>query len=871
MKTKQQTGILLALLVLMALPLQAQIVTIQGSITDTSNQPLRGATVMVKNSFIGASANADGLYQLRVSNQDEITLVASFLGFQSVERRIQLAGLSELTANFQLEEDVLGLGDIVVTGVLNQQSKIESSISISTMDAESVSLSSPRTTAEIFRSIPGIRSEASAGEGNTNITVRGVPISAGGSKYLQLQEDGLPLLLFGDIAFATSDIFLRFDQSVSRIEALRGGSASTLASNSPAGIINFISKNGSISGGSASTSVGLDYNHFRTDFEYGTPLSDDIRFHIGGNFRQGEGQREAGFMANQGGQLRGNLTKMFESGYMRVYFKYLNDRTPAYMPMPMQVSGSNNSPNWESLPGFDVRSGSMHSVNLMHNLGTDTQGNLRRSSVSDGMNPVVSSYGTEFAFDLGDGWRVENRTRLANISGRFVSPFPAQIASGNDIAASIGGAGSSLVYSDNNANFGNALAMRIHMFDVELNDFNNLFSDTKINKSVSDQLNITAGFFKGFQNISMTWLWNSYLMNINGGNGRLLDVINSQGNNISENGLYAYGTPFWGNLHRNYDTNYEVSAPYLGVNYRVNDELTLDGSARWDIGRVRGSFANGVARTFDVNNDGVLSAPEQSVFFVDSASPTVVNYDYSYGSFSVGANYLLNRNQAVFARYSQGAAAKADRILFSGLPYSDGTRINVIDRINQAEVGYKNNFRNGGIFLTAFYAKTIEEGGFEATSQSIIENDYEAFGLELEANYRLNQFDLRSGVTYTAAEITSGGNSGNTPRRQPALMFNVLPSYAMGNHSFGLSILGQTSAYAQDSNELKMPGYLLINGFVNIAVSEALTFSVSGNNLTNTLAITESEEGSITNGQVNIVRARPAPGRSLLATVRYTF
>ena len=49
----------------------------------------------------------------------------------------------------------------------------------------------------------------------------------------------ISILAFNDIAFATSDIFMRADQSVGRIEAIRGGSASTLASNSPAGIINF--------------------------------------------------------------------------------------------------------------------------------------------------------------------------------------------------------------------------------------------------------------------------------------------------------------------------------------------------------------------------------------------------------------------------------------------------------------------------------------------------------------------------------------------------------------------------------------------------------------------------------------------------------
>ena len=55
--------------------------------------------------------------------------------------------------------------------------------------------------------VPGIcaRSRPVASESNANITVRGVPLSAGGSRYVQMQEDGLPVLLFGDIAFGTAD------------------------------------------------------------------------------------------------------------------------------------------------------------------------------------------------------------------------------------------------------------------------------------------------------------------------------------------------------------------------------------------------------------------------------------------------------------------------------------------------------------------------------------------------------------------------------------------------------------------------------------------------------------------------------------------
>jgi outer membrane receptor protein involved in Fe transport len=151
------------------------------------------------------------------------------------------------------------IDEVVITGNSNPKASIKTSTSISTLKMKDIENAAPRTTAEIFRTIPGIRSESSGGEGNSNITVRGVPVSAGGSRYLLIQEDGLPVMQFGDIAFGTQDQFTRFDSFVSRVEALRGGSASVFASNSPAGIINFITKTGEKEGGSITQQMGLNY------------------------------------------------------------------------------------------------------------------------------------------------------------------------------------------------------------------------------------------------------------------------------------------------------------------------------------------------------------------------------------------------------------------------------------------------------------------------------------------------------------------------------------------------------------------------------------------------------------------------------------
>ncbi len=766
------------------------------------------------------------------------------------------------------------LEDVVVTGVVNPRAKIKSSVSITTMDAKLIDQSAPRSTAEIFRSIPGIRSESSGGEGNSNISVRGVPISSGGSKYLQIQEDGLPVLLFGDISFATADIFTRFDGNVAKIEAIRGGSASTLSSNSPGGIINFISKTGKTEGGMLRTTFGLDYNNFRTDVDYGTKIGDGLYFHAGGFYRAGEGVRKTGSTSNNGGQVKFNLTKEFQNGKVTVYAKFLNDRAAAYMPMPVKVTGTNANPSWGSVSGFDATTGALQSIYLNHNMGLGTDGALRRENVADGMNPVSKSIGVNASFDLEDGWKITENGRYSSNSGGFIAPFPAEVGSASAIAASFG-AGSKLTYANTGTPFNNpnGLVSRIHMFDTQLNDLSNFMNDLRVTKKF-DKVGVTAGYFKSIQNISTSWLWNSYLQEVSDNNPRLINVTNAAGQLLSDNGLYAYGTPAWGNLARNYDTQYNVSAPYVNVSLDATENLSFEGGLRYDLGKVTGSFAGGTSRAFDINNNGTISAPEQNVFAVNTSNETAVNYDYDYVSYTLGANYLVTEKQSFFARYSKGAAAKADRILFSGLDYLNGDKINALDFLTQAELGYKLKFQKGYLYGTAFHSKTDEQGGYEATSNSIIQNNYKSYGLELESSYNLmDNLNLRGAMTYTKAEITSGDNAGNEPRRQPKLMYNLMPTYnfSENNNTIGLSFIGQTKAYAQDSNQLVMNGFLIVNAFVEIGITKGLSLNLSANNLFDTLAITESEEGNITDNTVNYVRARPMPGRSISTALSYRF
>lgn len=850
----------------------SQNIKLSGVVSDTNGNPIPGVNVIIQNTANATVTDFDGKYEFSNLQNGDVTVITSYVGYKTAQTAVIING--NTIQNIIITEDANVLDDVIITGVVSPKTKIKSSVSITSLDTKQIEQSAPRSTAEIFRTIPGIRSESSGGEGNSNISVRGVPISSGGSKYLQIQEDGLPVLLFGDIAFATADIFTRFDGNVARIEAIRGGSASTLSSNSPGGIINFISKTGKTEGGTIATSFGLDYNNFRTDLDYGTKIGEGLYFHVGGFYRAGEGVRKTGFTSNNGGQVKFNITKEFEKGSVTVYAKFLNDRAAAYMPMPVQVSGTNANPDWDNVSGYNATNGALQSIYLNHNVGLGPNGELRRAKVSDGMHPVSKSIGVNASFNLDGGWKLTENGRFSSNSGGFISPFPAEIASASTIANSFG-AGSTLSFAKTGEVFNNpnGLVARIHMFDTQLNDLNNFMNDFRLTKKF-DKIGITAGYFKSIQNISMSWLWNSYLQEVSDNNPRLINVTDASGNLLSENGLYAYGTPSWGNLARNYDTQYNVSAPYFNVSFDATEELSFEGGMRYDKGKVTGSFAEGASTTYDINNDGAISVPEQNVFAVNTANETAVDYDYDYVSYTIGANYLLTARQSVFARLSKGASAKADRILFSGLDYLDGDKINALDFLTQAEIGYKQKFSKGYVYATAFHSKTDEQGGYEATTNSIIKNNYKSFGLELETAYNINDaFDLRGGLTYTKAEITSGANEGNDARRQPKLMYNLIPTYHFSGkkNSFGLSFIGQTKAFAQDSNELVMNGFVIVNGFVEITIANGLSLNISGNNLLDTLAITEVEEGSITANTVNYVRARPMPGRSVSTALSYRF
>jgi outer membrane cobalamin receptor len=154
--------------------------TISGTVKDQKNMPLGGVNVVLDGTTKGSVSDFDGNYSISNVENGTYTLSASYLGYAISSQSITVQD-ADITLNITMTEDAESLDEIVVTGVVNPKSKLESSISVSTMDAKLIEQASPRSSGELFRNIPGIRAESSGGEGNANFNVRGVPVSSGGS------------------------------------------------------------------------------------------------------------------------------------------------------------------------------------------------------------------------------------------------------------------------------------------------------------------------------------------------------------------------------------------------------------------------------------------------------------------------------------------------------------------------------------------------------------------------------------------------------------------------------------------------------------------------------------------------------------------
>ncbi len=438
MKNVLNYGRLWLLLIILGLPglAMAQTGRIEGIVKDDRGVVMPSATVLLQGTRKGTVTDRSGKFTLDNLTPGTYTVQATFVGYVSQKKDVTVGtGNSAVTLDFVLAEDALEMETVVITGSFDPRTKLESSVAITTINARTIDQRAPRGTGDLLQSVPGVWVDNSSGEVGSKVVARGLaPVGNDqvGFQYVSLQEEGLPVM-GAQMGFALVDMFQRTDLTTARLEAIRGGSAAITSANSPGGIFNFISKTGGAAFSGSIRATGGIYGNGkglgRTDVEFGGPVAGGWNYHIGGFYRVDGGARNTPFNANQGGQIRANVTKLFAGGRgsFKIYGKYMNDRNTFFK----EIALSNDLKS-----GYDPGNGDPVDINYSTTfVDVKTQvplGDEFRRETTPGMNPnrtfdarkgianKTYAVGLDFSYDLGKGWGLGVKGKVSNFDQAYL-------------------------------------------------------------------------------------------------------------------------------------------------------------------------------------------------------------------------------------------------------------------------------------------------------------------------------------------------------------------------------------------------------------------------------------------------------------------
>lgn len=792
--------------------------------------------------------------------------------------------------------------DIVVTGqTTRNRPLITASADITYANRDDIDRRAPRSTADMLELVPGIFVEGTAGQVSNNYSVRG--LQGGGQRFVQLEEDGLPILYSGGGA----DFFFDQDLTIDRLEAVKGGSSGVLTVNGAGATINFISKRPNFTEAEGAARVtAYNYGLKRGDFYYSQPITDNLAFNIGGFAQSSPGVRKNPF-DYAGFRVKGAIEYKFDDGgYARLSAKVGDIEYAYYATQPYAfVNGE-----VRGVPGLDTQFG---------NVGGDAFSNIavpvstfahpsgfREFRYRDGIKAKNAQIRLDIDKPISDSFSVFAHSRYKDYSYDFNGLFPGS-GTGNaglTSASTYLNPASTLNAGGNPANcndysyvspIGSVLCLGNQAFPArtrfgiknlrtgvvtgsnqtaELNALNGngFLQRTTLNHDFIDgkDFGLNAGgrwevendrfknsltFGVMYYNVTRKQDQSATASVVNDvkTNSDVFDIVALDANNnvigtLSDNGLVSYGD--WGaGIRERKDST---------VSLYANDEvafgdLRIDAGIRWESDR---------ATALDGQQAAVNQAVPAGVGGVVRTVGATFNGQFDTrratqkkASYTIGANYLFTPTFAVYARYANGFQTN---------------NVDPITTIELYEVGVR--YQMGRMFTgsaTVFQTNFDDQNynfadPINPAVQTNLNADLRTRGIELDFNVRpIDWFSVDFQGVFQQPKllnlqlngVTQGGFEGNRPERTPAKLFTITPTVQLPN---GLGeVYGRYKyvgrIFADNGNGLALPDYGVTSLGVTLNLSDTLQANVNVENLFDVVGLTEGnprqgQTQAITNG-----------------------
>jgi outer membrane receptor protein involved in Fe transport len=751
---------LLYILLLSFTEIISQNAIIKGRVLDFNDEPLFGAAVQLKSSSAGTTTNIDGSFSLTSTNGlHQISF--SHLGFLTVNREIQVNDdLFEI--DIQLRQDILEMEEVIVSANFNEKSKLESSVSVSTLKSKDIQALAPVSALEVLKTVPGIYINDANGEVGVEIQGRGLS-----TPYFSLQEDGLPSSVseMASNEKFTRDMFLRTDITTQRVEAVRGGSASIIAANAPGGVINYISRTGGDDFElEFRNKFGLQANqeevYNKAELFLGGPVGKTgWNYGIGGHLRYDGGNRVSKFPHSQGGQLKFNVHRFLNNDLsIKIFGKYLDDRVGFNRPTLVT--------DWNDIkpaPGFDFdRNVVLPDVAFSMLDGfriKDDPRAFNQIRSRDQQNVQDKSIGLSLQYRINDNWRLKLVSRYAN-KALIVN----HIAEEGGMASIDPNGLFARLFSNFNLYFSDLAPMtlgRFQFYDLQTNENlaiintepitrgrppvvleNNLPGTGEIFWALvdNDVLNIKEYInqlilhgtiqnhnfsFGGYYslaknqrrlNAASTFLTIEEEPRLLGTRVDMADFatlsrflpdllpVKDIGNQTAvfndPTGLHGYNSQ----VNEYNDLDERVISLFASDEWNVTERINVDVGIRYEV--INHNGRSGITELMDLQNetgglDGNILTVHDNIFEGFGGQYHTLDVNYDGLSYSAGINYKIDNNAAVYGRYSHSEKLIDALYLQASFVNSEPQSFRP-RQVSQAEVGFKYTGERFGLFAVGY-------------------------------------------------------------------------------------------------------------------------------------------------------------------------
>jgi len=791
--------------------------------------------------------------------------------------------------------------DIVVTGTALGRSRLDAPFAISTFDNQAIARAAPLSTADLLKTVPGFSAEPSGGQGGgQNLYVRGLP--AGGWFYIQLQEDGLSLFDEPQESFFNIDTLYALDPMTERVEVVRGGTSPIFATNAPGGTVNLIARRGKVTAEGLARVTGGNYGFVRGDGFVSGPLSDTVRYAVGGFYRRDDGYRRPGFTADRGGQVRGNLTFLLGDVTIDVDGKYLNDRTAFYNPLPL---ADPRDPS-RSLAGLiDPLTGTLLSNAFRHTAQRSFEGaraTARERDLADGIHNRVIEGGVQLRWDAGDDTVITSKTRWMDARVTYDTVFSGAAPAGGNAylaaalpraVAGFGANVASVAFRD--ANSGAAfdpattggLVLESGLWNAAT-DLTSVASDFRVSHRFADgpfggalgQHSLSFGVAFNYFDFRQDRLFNTILTSVRN-QPQLLDVValNAAGavvGRVTDRGFVRYGN----GVTRGRAEGFYLS-PYIADRIGFG-AFAIDGGARYTYYDADGGvFANGTrnlgdATTLADDNAGGLTG----VFQPRRDRRRAFQW-------TAGAEYKVDPRMQLFARYTSSERLPRLQNVYQ-------TQNLPITTISQAEGGVRAVYPGLSFSTVGFWSKfdnlttsaiILDTGGNVVNVP--LSGSTETYGVEADLNWRPAElFGLvatataqrpeTKSLTNTTTGIAFPGLDGRQLSRIPRYIFTAAPTVYLNvaNRPVELtaSVYHMGRRFVDYTNATALPAFTTLDLNLLARLTDRVEVQLHATNVTNTVGLTEGNarvDQLGGQGTAEAIYARPIFGRVLTAALSY--